>query len=161
MTVEPESLYNYTVRAVLSSDGCQTADSNCATVSTPVTPPPPVPDGSFGSPMTASRGDLSGSTIELTWDTSSCPAEGYHLLFGPLQDVASLGVAGAACNLSTAGSATFSDISEDDLWFLLVADDAATTEGSWGKRSDGSERAGSAPSDLCSMTLHHNTGLCF
>lgn len=33
-TVQPNQLYNYTVRAVMAADGCETADSNCASLTT-------------------------------------------------------------------------------------------------------------------------------
>ena len=33
---------------------------------------PPVPDGTFGSPMLASPEDPAGSVIVLTWDVSTC-----------------------------------------------------------------------------------------
>ena len=40
----------------------------------------PVPDGMFGSPMRASRGDSTGSVIELDWDVATCLASEYHIL---------------------------------------------------------------------------------
>jgi subtilisin-like proprotein convertase family protein len=53
-------------------------DSVCA----PGAPPPPVPDGSFGVGMKASR--VTSSTLHLTWDVGTCAAANNHLLYGTL-----------------------------------------------------------------------------
>jgi len=105
--------------------------------------PKPVPDGSFGTAMRASRMDAPGSTIAVTWDVSTCASADHHLLFGNLSSVAALSVLGAACNLGTTGSATWAAVPAANLWFVVVGDNNATVEGSWG-------RTGSAPSAAAS-----------
>ncbi len=160
LTVEPQVTYHYTVRAVVSAEGCQTADGNCATVTTPAPGPPPVPDGTFGSPLRASRADGAGSAIDLEWDVAGCPAPGYHLLYGPLGGVAGPELGGAVCELRTSGTFSWLGAPPGDLWFLVVGDDGVATEGNWGMRSDGFPRGGAAPSTQCGMASRDNTGSC-
>jgi hypothetical protein len=122
--------------------------------------PPPVPDGTFGSPMLASRGDPAGSVIDLTWDVSTCQASDYHVLFGSLANVASLGIDGGICSIGTVGSFTWSSVPAGDLWFLVVGDDGASTEGSWGTDSSDAQRAGKTASGVCAIVDRANTGTC-
>jgi len=129
--------------------GCQM--NACAA---PPTPPPPVPDGTFGSPMRADRVAADGSTIALQWDVATCAAVGYKVLYGSLASVASMTVDGAACALGTSGSATWSGVPGGDLWFVVVATDGLGTEGTWGAGG------GSAASGRCGDTLRNNAGSC-
>ena len=121
--------------------------------------PPPVPDGSFGSPMLASRGDPAGSVIDLTWDVSTCQASDYHVLFGSLANVAGLGIDGGVCSIGTVGSFTWSSVPAGDLWFLVVGDDGATTEGSWGTDGSGEQRVGNT-AGVCAIVSRDDTGTC-
>jgi subtilisin-like proprotein convertase family protein len=120
----------------------------------------PVADGSFGTAMTGSRADASGSTIDLTWDVATCTSPNHHVIYGDLGSVASAAVSGAACNLGTSGAASWSGVPAGDLWFVVVGDDDAFIEGSWGTRGDGAQRGGNAPSALCGMTTRDNSGTC-
>lgn len=122
--------------------------------------PPPVPDGAFGSPLLASRGNLAGSVIELSWDVSTCQATDYHVLFGSLTNVAGLGIDGGVCSIGTAGSFTWSSVAAGDLWFLVVGDDGAGTEGSWGTDSDAAHRGGTTASGVCAIIDRDNEGTC-
>lgn len=122
--------------------------------------PKPVPDGSFGTAMKASRADATGSTIAVTWDVATCASADYHLLFGDLSSVASLTVLGAACDLGTTGSATWSSVPAGSLWFDVVGDDNATVEGSWGTDGHGAERRGVTPSGQCGLVVRNNSGTC-
>jgi hypothetical protein len=122
--------------------------------------PPPVPDGIVGTPLRASRANLSGSAIQLQWDVTSCPAAGYHLLYGPLSGVAAPTISGAKCALGTSGSYSWSGVPSSNLWFLLVGDDANATEGSWGLRSDGTPIGGNTASGLCGFAARDNAGAC-
>ena len=159
--VRPISRYNYTVRAVVSAAGCETADSNCVSVlAINHVPPPPVPDGSFGSPMTAAKGDAEATVIDLEWDAASCPPDGRHILFGPLAEVADYTVNGSVCDLDGSGMHSWSGVPAADLWFLVVSDDTGLIEGSWGSRSDGAGRAGSEASGQCGFVLRDNSGDC-
>jgi subtilisin-like proprotein convertase family protein len=120
----------------------------------------PVADGSFGTAMTAARAGVSSSTIDLTWDVSTCSSTDHHVLYGDLASVASATVGGAACHLGASGLASWSGVPAGDLWFVVVGDDDAFIEGSWGTRGDGAQRGGNAPSAVCGMTTRDNSGTC-
>jgi subtilisin-like proprotein convertase family protein len=139
-----------------------TAPSGCSmnVCLAPPAAPPPVPDGSFGSAAGASRTALDGSSIQLTWDVTTCVAGDYHALYGPLSGLATYTVAGAACDLGTAGTYAWTGVPAGDLWFAIVADDNAGTEGTWGQASSGAPMGGTGASGLCSMTTRNNSGTC-
>ena len=119
----------------------------------------PVADGSFGVPMRAARADLSGTTIELTWDVATCSSTDHHVLYGPLATVASSTVSGASCHLGTTGSATWIGVPAGDFWFVVVGDNGQSTEGSWGSMTSG-ERGGPAASGRCGLTAKNYTATC-
>jgi hypothetical protein len=58
---------------------------------------------------------------------------------------ATAAVSGAACDLGTSGTASWTGVPAGNLWFVVVGDNGGTVEGSWGKRTDG-ERGGSTAS---------------
>jgi hypothetical protein len=120
----------------------------------------PVSDGSFGAAMTGSRADASGSTIDLTWDVATCTSPNHHVIYGDLGSVASSAVSGAVCNLGTSGSASWSSVPAGDLWFVVVGDDGASTEGSWGTDGAGAQRGLFTASGQCGLTTRDNSGVC-
>ncbi len=138
------------------------APGACATSACPAgaVPPPPVPDGTLGAPVRASRAAADGSAIALTWDASTCPAAGYHVLYGSLSTVSSYAIGGSACGIGTSGSFEWTGVPAGDLWFVVVSDDGATVEGSWGQDSAGEERGSSTPSGECSLAFRTNEGTC-
>ena len=154
LSVEPETTYHYTVRAIVSAEGCETKDGDCATATTRGPGPPPAVG------LRASRANVAGSSIDLEWDASSCPAPGYHLLFGPLAAVAGPEPSGAVCDIGTLGTYAWQGVPPGKLWFLVVSDDGAATEGSWGTRSDGTARGDGEPSLACGLTLRDDSGDC-
>jgi len=109
--------------------------------------------------MKGSRGDPSGSTINLTWDVATCTSTDHHLLYGALATVASATVGGASCDLGATGSASWTGVPAGNLWFVVVGDNDATSEGSWGTKTGG-ERGGASASGLCGMTTRDNSGTC-
>jgi hypothetical protein len=153
-TVSALSDYHYTVRAVVSPDGCETEDGVCVQATTP----PPAPPDVQG--LIAERRNVSGARIDVYWDAAGCPAPGRHLLYGDLAGVETPAPLGAKCGLPPAGLYHWLDAPPGNLWFLVVADDGDATEGSWGQRSDGTERNDGEPSLLCGMLLRDDTGDC-
>jgi subtilisin-like proprotein convertase family protein len=119
----------------------------------------PVADGSYGTAMTASRADLPGSTINLTWDVATCSSSDHHVLYGDLANVATSTVSGASCDLGISGSTTWSGVPAGSLWFVVVGDDNLSTEGSWGTMTSG-ERGGAAASGQCGVTTRNNAATC-
>ena len=161
LSVGSQTAYHYTVRALVSAAGCQTADSNCISVVTPAAGPPPVPDGSFGTAMTATRVEPSGTAIELFWDVDSCPSSAYHVLYGPLDSVAALVPGGALCDPGNTGNTLWAAVPIGDLWFLVVGNDGAMVEGNWGETSNGAHRGGNIASGQCAITSRDNSGDCW
>jgi hypothetical protein len=131
----------------------------------PVCTPPvpagakPVADGSFGAAMRCSRADGSGGTIGVTWDVDLCASADHHILYGDLNAVASMTLLGAVCDIGTTGIATWSAVPAGNLWFVVVGDDNASTEASWGTDGTGAQR-GAGPSAQCGLTVRDNSGVC-
>jgi hypothetical protein len=119
----------------------------------------PVPDGSFGIAMKASRTDGTGASINLQWDAAPCSSTDHHLVYGDLATVSSWDVSGAACNLGTSGTNIWAGVPPGNVWFVLVGDDA-TTEGSWGTSGSGAQRGGVTVSGQCGMIARDNSGTC-
>jgi hypothetical protein len=120
----------------------------------------PVADGSFGTAMTGSRADDLGTAIDVTWDVVTCTSADHHILYGDLANVASAAVTGAICDLGISGAATWAGVPAGDLWFVVVGDDDATTEGSWGTSGVGGQRGAGAASGQCGLTARDDSGVC-
>jgi len=127
--------------------------NTCASASLP----PPVPDGSFGTSMKASR---SGGNISLTWDVATCSGADYHVLYGALSSVSTYAISGSYCGLGVSGTQTWPGVPAGSLWFVLVADDDVSTEGSWGTATGGGQRGGTSVSGQCGMATRSNAGTC-
>jgi hypothetical protein len=122
---------------------------------------PPVPDGTFGTSMKASRITADGGTISVTWDVAACVAKGYHTIYGPLSGVATYQTSGGRCGMGISGSSTWSSVPAGDLWFVVAADDNAGMEGTWGNRTLGGLAMNNAtPSGVCGMTDRINLATC-
>jgi subtilisin-like proprotein convertase family protein len=115
------------------------------------TGPPPVPDD-----MLASRDTVDGSVISIDWNDVCSPAS-TKILWGPLDQVSSYTISGAECGI--ANPAVWDPAPVGDIWFLLVTDDGADIESSWGQSSSG-ERNGTTTSATCGSTAKDPTGIC-
>jgi tRNA(Arg) A34 adenosine deaminase TadA len=135
-------------------------DNALATLAQYQTGPPPVPDGTFGVPLLAQPMAADASRINVTWDTASCVAADYHILYGTLSAVPELAVEGSVCQLGPSGSYLWQDVPAGPLWFLVVSEEDDGTEGSWGTNSTQGERNGSVPSGMCGMIDRDNTVTC-
>ncbi|HXV78067.1 MAG TPA: choice-of-anchor J domain-containing protein [Candidatus Polarisedimenticolaceae bacterium] len=123
--------------------------------------PSPVPDGrDQTAPLRGARLSAAGDQIELTWDTASCAAADYSLLYGNLADVSSYALAGSQCGLGTSGSFVWNGVPAGDLYFLLVGSDAAGSESSWGTDGLHGERNGPVASGECGATVKDLSGTC-
>jgi hypothetical protein len=110
--------------------------------------------------MKASRVTTAGSAMHLTWDVATCAAVNNHLLYGTLENVSSQALSGAVCGLGPLGSYDWVGVPAGNLWFVVVGDNAAAKEGSWGTNSAGAQRNGSTASGLCGFTTRDNSGTC-
>jgi hypothetical protein len=123
--------------------------------------PAPAPNGSGATtPVTASRATVAGDVIDVAWDTASCAAAGYDLIYGNLADVSTWTISGGECSLGTAGSHTWSGVPAGDLFFLVIGNDGAGTESSWGIDSQLGERNGLTPSGQCGTVAKEISGTC-
>jgi predicted outer membrane repeat protein len=119
--------------------------------------PPPVPDGAPGtSPMLASRLDALGTQINVSWDDQCAPASA-KIVYGPLSGVSSWTITDAVCAIDN--PELWDLVPAGDLWFMLVSDDGAGVEGSWGEATAG-ERNGSTASNTCGSTVKDLTATC-
>ncbi len=132
-----------------------TATASCVTAGVR-----PVPDGSFGVSMKAFRTDGTGASINLKWDVATCSSSDHHLLYGDLATVSSSAISGGACNLGTSGTNIWAGVPAGNVWFTIVGDDDATTEGSWGTLGSGAQRGGVTVSGQCGMIARDNSGTC-
>ncbi|HEX4823780.1 MAG TPA: S8 family serine peptidase [Candidatus Polarisedimenticolaceae bacterium] len=107
--------------------------------------PPPVPDT-----MHASR---SGTSVAITWDATQCPATAVNIYRGAIGSFASFN--GGSCGLAPSGSATVA--MPDNSWFLVVATDGGSTDGSYAKGVTGSELFYAGASSACPAIAAHVT----
>jgi hypothetical protein len=122
--------------------------------------PSPVPAGEGGTaPLLADRLSPDGDVIQVSWDSASCPADGYNLLFGDLSALSSATLSGSVCAVGSSGGFLWSPAPEGDLFFLLVGTDGLETESSWGKSSLG-ERNGLTASGECGVTMKNISNVC-
>lgn len=110
--------------------------------------------------LTASRADALATTINVLWNVASCSSTDHHLLYGDLAGVASSTPTGSACNLGTTGSYPWAGVPSGNVWFVVVGDDDAATEGSWGAVGGGAPRGGATVSGQCGMGSRDNSGTC-
>ena len=119
----------------------------------------PVPDGSFGTPMTADRGNPLATSINVTWDVATCTSSDHELLYGDLASVGSYSVAGSVCGLGISGSAAWNSVPAGNVWFVVVGTTGTGTEASWGLGTAG-ERGGTTASGQCGNAVRDNSGTC-
>jgi len=126
---------------------------------TPAAAPKPVPDGQWvtGTPMKGTK--LTGNNVHVTWDVSSCVSGDYNLYSGPLSAVSTYGYDTWTCNLGTTGGADGAISGTGAAQFFLVVPVQGTAEGSHGRNSAGTERAGSGVGH-CSIASKDTTGMC-
>jgi subtilisin-like proprotein convertase family protein len=123
-------------------------------------PPPPVSEGAIAPALLASRSDAAGSSVHLDWGVAGCPATNYHLVYGALASLPAYTVAGGVCGIGPLGTFTWAGVPAGDLWFVAVADDAGSTEGSWGASAPAVDRNGTVASGTCGFSTRTNAGAC-
>lgn len=140
----------------------------------PPTPPPGVPDGAGGTtPMTVTALDLTGSSLQIAWDTASCTGDTrFHLVYGQGSDLPNgpglaYALAGSLCAMTASPFVWNSVPAATDgtglIWWLILADDGTTVEGSWGQSSALAERIGpgiGGCSGVCGVTSKSLTNTC-
>lgn len=169
--VGPHLVHSFTVDTLGQSHiGSPAADYVTVTV-----PPPRVPSGISGMPMTVTKMAPDGSLLQLQWDVTTCaPLVDHHLVYGggsmfPPALGGIYGTIGGSCNLGVSGNAPWfnpTNPASDPkgfFWFLILADDGVSTEGGWGFNSGGIDRTGPGPggsSLQCGMTTKTTANAC-
>ncbi|MCP3978233.1 MAG: hypothetical protein GY716_02720 [bacterium] len=131
---------------------------------------PPVPDGTFGSPMTVEKLATDGSALRIDWDATTCTGNvDYSVVVGgrvqlPTAPGGSYGVFDAECNLGPppytwTGVPPASFDPGGVIWWLVLTTDGQTTEGSWGTDSLGNERDGPGAGGSSSECLANDKDL--
>ncbi|MBN2384531.1 hypothetical protein JXQ70_16780 [bacterium] len=115
----------------------------------------PAPDGTAPSePVRATKLD---DMFEIDWDSTTCPAEGYHIVLGRLENVSSYTIEQEE-TICYQNDPVTTSLPEYDLFFLVIGRYfeiydpygwSYVVESSWGKDSDGIERAGFTPDETC------------
>ncbi|MCI4355270.1 MAG: DNRLRE domain-containing protein [Thermoplasmata archaeon] len=122
----------------------------------PPVPPPAVPDGTTGSAVLLSKLSPDGSQLGVSWDSTSCSGNlDHHIVFGtgsglPPASSSPYVLAGSVCHLGASSPFIWNGSPDPALldpgkrlvWMLVVADDGAATEGSWGRATPLQERNG-------------------
>lgn len=136
------------------------------TVQAAASPPPAVPDGSGETnPMRGEKVDDAGSSLRITWDDTACSgALDNQILHGDETTLSGYGLLGSECGLGPNSPYQW-DLSPSPtvggmVWWLVVATDGSSTEGSWGTDSDGSERNGTLASGECGVTQKDTSNTC-
>lgn len=108
-----------------------------------------------------------GTDLAVTWDAGNCASANYHLLYGKGEGLPSWTADGGMCALGASGTYAWGGVPDPSaytsrfLWFLVVGDDGAGTEGSWGLTyPGGAEEGGAGASNLCGMTTKDLSGTC-
>ena len=133
-----------------------------------------VPDGTTGQPVRVDKLIADGSSLSVSWDTTTCSDTNNHqILFGtksgfPAVPGGLYTLAGGACAIGSASPYTWNATpSAGDgnglIWFLIVTKNASGTEGPWGSYNGVAERSGlgtGGSSNVCTTTNKNTTATC-
>ncbi|MCU0230417.1 MAG: hypothetical protein MUC67_03450 [Acidobacteria bacterium] len=118
--------------------------------------PPPVPDGKK-VPGNQVRVQRAGGNVNITWDVTRCPPNGNHLVWYDLTTIASYTIRQTTCGAGVTGSWT-GPAPTGNVGVLVVSNDGASTEGSYGPNSQNQERPSST--SACGITAKNVGGIC-
>ncbi|MBN2384423.1 hypothetical protein JXQ70_16225 [bacterium] len=133
-------------------------------VSTPV-----IPDGDgFGNGVIVTKDSDDDDLVIVTWDyaemqSNDCLPRSANILYGSLETLITndYTLSGAQCSIN--GSYEWDISGTSDIWFVVVSDDEAGTESSWGTSvisGSSGPRNGTTASGRCGCTSRDNTGAC-
>jgi len=137
-------------------------------------PLPGVPDELTGSPTLVSKLTANGSSLSISWDPCSCSDGNDHqILFGqktdfPASPGGTYNLQGGKCDIGSVSPFTWTATpSATDgrglIWFLVVSENNAGTEGPWGKYNGSNERNGpglNGSSNVCGATNRDLASTC-
>jgi hypothetical protein len=102
--------------------------------------------------------DEATGELELSY-TPGCAAVDHSIVFGPLADVSSYGYSGQVCSLGASGVVARFDPGPGSFFFLVVGNDGAGVEGSYGTNGEGTERPEDLADPVCAA-LQDLSGRC-
>jgi hypothetical protein len=122
----------------------------------------------------ASRLVPNGSSLAVTWDGTTCADFFDHkIVYGqrsgfPAKPGGLYTTLGAVCGVGSTGAFTWNGVpaaadTSGLLWFLVVSNDGAGTEGPWGSYNGINDRNGTGnrcSSGLCGATVKSLAGTC-
>ncbi|MCH7780128.1 MAG: hypothetical protein IH848_04720 [Acidobacteria bacterium] len=134
-------------------------------------PPPAVPHGGPFAPMTVSKLIPGGANLGVQFDTGCPDAINHNLIFGisgtlPTVLGGTYTPAGSQCTIGASPflwNLTPAVPPGNFVWWVLVAEDGVSVEGSWGKDSNVAERNGvglNGSSNLCGNVDKDLTNTC-
>lgn len=135
---------------------------------------PGIPDGTTGQPLRVSKVAADGSTLSVSWDTTTCTGGvDNQILYGqrsgfPAVSGGTYTLQGGTCNIGTASPYTWTGTPTPTdgsglIWFLVVSENNANKEGSWGKYDATHERSGpgtNGASNVCGITDRSVSNTC-
>jgi hypothetical protein len=92
--------------------------------------------------------DRATGELELSY-TPGCAALDHSIVFGPLADVSIYGYSGQVCPIGASGAYSGFDPGPGSFFFLLVGNDGAGGEGSYGTNDEGTERPEDVTDPVC------------
>lgn len=121
------------------------------------TSPAPIPDGRWvlGTELTVAR--AGGAALTVRWDATHCPPPGTHLVWYDLAGIAAYSIKSVTCASGNSGSWTGTPPA-GNLAVLVVGDDRATLEGSYGADSRRIERPSSTTA--CGLSAKRLDATC-
>ena len=102
------------------------------------------------------RLDAAGDQLLLSWDDQCGPVTA-KVIYGPLDQVTTLTPTGHACAIANPHVLDLAAVG--DFWFIVIGEDGAGIESSWGTSSFGERNALSA-SGTCGSTVKDITAVC-
>lgn len=137
-------------------------------------PPPGVPDGDqTSSPLSISKLDGAGTNLQFEFDDATCTDAADTFIIGGLSAELPSAIGGdfspsaSRCGCGTTSPCTWNasptPTAGDMYWFLMLASDGASSEGTWGTGSSGGERNGAGvggASDQCGQTAKDLSNAC-
>ncbi len=120
--------------------------------------PPPVPDGAAWGGTALRVTPTAGDEVTVSWDATTCPAPGYHLVWLDLTLLPSFEVVDEVCSAGTAGSWSGPAPSGTLLGVVAVSNDAGAIEGSHGFDHLHGERPGRSTN--CGFATKRIDALC-
>lgn len=120
--------------------------------------PKVIPDGSGNTlPMNVTKNNVNGTDLEINWD-GQCNPQNANIIYGPLSEISNYTITGSKCDIQNPDIWNIGETS--NIWFVILSDNGAGIESSWGLNSSGEHRNGTTASSQCGNNLKDNSDTC-